>query len=67
MLENRLRELRIQAGLTQAELAAKVGVSRQTIIALESGRYEPSLRLGMLIAQQYDCTVEDVFRLSVEK
>ena len=63
-LTNRIRELRSQLdSMTQEQLADRARVTRQTIIAIESGRYVPSLILAMRIAKALDETVEDVFRL----
>ena len=50
-MKNRLRELREERGLTQEELAKALGVTRQTIIAIEKGKYDPSLRLAFKIAR----------------
>lgn len=62
-LGNRLRELRQQAGgLTQQELAERVGVTRQTIIAIEGNRYSPSLEVAFLIAQALGVGIEQVFQ-----
>nr|WP_211263476.1 helix-turn-helix transcriptional regulator [Stenotrophomonas ginsengisoli] len=60
---NRLRELRQQAGgLTQQELAERVGVTRQTIIAIEGNRYSPSLEVAFLIAAALGVGIEQVFQ-----
>jgi putative transcriptional regulator len=62
-ISNRIRELRFRAGeMTQQELADRVGITRQTIIALEQGRYYPSLELAFLIAQTFGVALEDVFQ-----
>ena len=58
---NEIRSLRAEAGITQAELAAEVGVTRQTIIAIERGRYSPSLEVAFLIARALRRPLEDVF------
>ena len=59
---NQIRRLRFEHGeMTQQELAARCGVSRQTILALEAGRYGPSLALAFRIARLFGRTVEDVF------
>jgi putative transcriptional regulator len=59
---NRIRRLRFEAGeMTQAELAQRVGVTRQTIIAIEQGRYSPSLEMAFQIAHAFDVTLDDVF------
>ena len=60
-MKNRLRELREARGLTQEELAKALGVTRQTIIAIEKGRYDPSLRLAFRIARFFGVKIEDVF------
>lgn len=65
-MKNRLKELRSHYELTQEQLAAKVGVSRQTIISIEMGRYNPSLILGFKLAQVFQCRIEDVFQFSDE-
>lgn len=60
-VQNRIKELRTRAGFTQADLAERVGVSRQTIIAIEQDRYTPSLALAFDLARTFDQTVEQVF------
>jgi len=60
-MRNLLKELRAQHGLTQADLAAKLSVSRQTVIAIESGRYDPSLPLAFSIAAAFGRRIEDIF------
>jgi putative transcriptional regulator len=60
-VKNRVRELRSGEGLSQAELAGQLGVSRQTIIAIETGRYSPSLPLAFRIARLFDSTVDAIF------
>jgi len=59
----RLRELRARYGVSQEELARAVGVTRQTIIAIEKGRYLPSLKLALKIARFFGTSVEEVFQL----
>lgn len=59
----RLREFRNREGLTQLDLADAVGVSRQTIISIERGRYVPSLPLALKLARHYGCAAEDLFSL----
>jgi len=62
-VSNQIRRLRFEAGeMTQAELALRVGVTRQTIIAIEQGRYSPSLEMAFQIARALDVTLDDVFR-----
>ncbi len=64
-IQNRVRELRYQNDqMTQQALADELGVSRQTIIAIESGRYAPSLELALKIARHFGLTVEGVFELA---
>lgn len=60
-MRNRLPALRSERGWTQADLAAGLGVSRQTVISLEKGRYDPSLPLAFRIAAAFGCRIEDVF------
>ena len=65
-LSNRIRRLRFDHGeMTQRDLAEKVGVTRQTIIALEGGKYVPSLLLGFRLARAFGVTIEDVFQYDV--
>jgi len=62
-ISNHIRRLRFDHGeMTQQELADKVGVTRQTIIAIEAGKYAPSLPLAFRIAKAFDAGVEDVFQ-----
>ncbi len=62
-LTNRIREHRFHNGeMTQEQLAQRVGVTRQTIIALESGKYVPSLLLGFKLASAFGVKVEEVFQ-----
>lgn len=61
-MNNRLQDLRTQKNWSQAELAAKLDVSRQTINALERGRYDPSLPLAFKIARLFDLAIEDIFQ-----
>ena len=60
-MKTRIKELRARYDLTQDELAKKVGVRRETILFLEKGRYNPSLRLAREIARELGSTIEDVF------
>lgn len=63
-LTNSIRRLRFDNGeMSQQELAERVGVTRQTIIALEASKYAPSLLLALRIARVFDVNVEDVFHL----
>jgi len=61
-VRNRIRELRLAAGLSQQELAQRVGATRQTINAIEQEKYSPSLELAFRIAQAFKVAFEDVFR-----
>ncbi|HVN55872.1 MAG TPA: helix-turn-helix transcriptional regulator [Anaerolineaceae bacterium] len=60
-MENRLEELRAEKGWTQQELGERVGVSRQTIISLERGRYNPSIQLAFRLARQFGIKIEELF------
>lgn len=61
-ITNQIRRLRFEHGeMTQAELAERIGVTRQTIVAIEAGKYGPSLEAAFRIAQVFDVGVEDVF------
>jgi putative transcriptional regulator len=60
-VKNRIRDLRAERGWSQAELADKLDVSRQTINAIETGRYDPSLPLAFAIARLFQKRIETVF------
>jgi putative transcriptional regulator len=60
-MKNNLAERRLERDWTQADLAHALGVSRQTVISIERGRFDPSLPLAFLIAQTFGCRIEDVF------
>lgn len=60
-MNNRLEELRNRKGWTQQELADRVAVSRQTIISLENGRYNPSILLAFRLARLFEMPIEDLF------
>ena len=62
-MKNRLRVFRAERNWSQQELANRVGVSRQAINAVETGRFDPSLPLAMKLARIFDSTVEAVFQL----
>jgi putative transcriptional regulator len=62
-MKNRLRVLRAEQNWSQAELGMRVGVSRQAINAIETGKYDPGLPLAMKIARIFERKVEDVFEL----
>ena len=60
-MNNRIRDLRAARGWSQAYLAELLAVSRQTVIAIETGRYDPSLPLAFAIARSFDQTIEAIF------
>ena len=61
-LKNKLKQFRFMNGeLTQQELAEKVKVSRQTILSIEKGKFNPSVRLALLIAKVFDVSIEEIF------
>ena len=60
-MRNDLSDRRDQHSLSQADLAEDVGVTRQTINAIERGRYDPSLELAFALAARFDCQIEDIF------
>ncbi len=60
-MKNRLKVLRAENDWTQARLARELGVSRQTVNALETGKYDPSLPLAFKIARLFDQPIEDIF------
>lgn len=66
-MRNDVRGLRTTRGLSQGELAAEVGVSRQTVNAIETGRYLPSLPLAIALSRFFELTVEEVFHADAEE
>lgn len=60
-MRNKLKVYRAMHDLTQEELAEELGITRQTIIAIESNKYLPSLTLAFRLANFFDCTIEDLF------
>ena len=60
-MQNRIRELRIKQGLTQEELAKAVDVRRETIVYMEQGKYNPSLKLAHLTAKKLGTTINELF------
>jgi putative transcriptional regulator len=66
-MKNRIKELRAREGLTQLELAKKVGVRRETIVFLEKGKYNPSLKLAYDITRVFNLKIEEVFFLEEEQ
>lgn len=65
-MKNRIEEIRKSKGIRQEDFAKALGVSRQTISSLETGRYNPSLQLAYKIAVFFGLTIEDVFLFSEE-
>lgn len=66
-MKNRIKVLRAELSISQDYLAQQLGVSRQTIHAIENNKYAPSLTLGMSIAKLFNKTVEEVFQMEEEK
>ncbi len=60
-MKNRVADLRAQRGWTQADLAQRVGVSRQSVNAIETGKFDPSLPVAFRLAKLFDLTIEDIF------
>jgi len=60
-MRTRIKEYRARYNMTQEELARKVGVRRETVVFLEKGKYNPSLRLAYKIAKVFNATIEDIF------
>ncbi len=66
-VSNRIRALRFAADeMTQADLAARIGVTRQTVIAIEQGRYSPSLEIAFKIARVFGVGLDEVFQYTEE-
>ena len=66
ILKNNLKQVRQKKGLTQEELGANVGVSRQTIISIERYRYKPTLELAMKLAEELNIKIEKLFYFEQE-
>jgi putative transcriptional regulator len=66
-MRNRVRDSRTERGWTQADLADRLGVSRQTIYAIENGRYDPSLPLAFELAREFRTTIEKLFQYESEQ
>lgn len=62
-MKNRIKELRKQKGLRQEDFANELGVTRQTIIAIENDKYDPTLALAMKISEFFGISVNDIFNL----
>lgn len=67
VVQNHVYDFRSKQGITQEALAVAVGVSRQTIIAIEKGKYTPSVELALQIALFFETTVEKLFYIQYEK
>lgn len=65
-VKTRIKEFRAKAGMTQEELARQVGVRRETIVFLEKGKYNPSLKLAYRVAKALGSTIEEVFTFDEE-
>ncbi|WP_299331688.1 helix-turn-helix transcriptional regulator [Haloplanus sp.] len=65
-MNNEITTYREHEGLSQGELAESVGVSRQTVNAIERDRYDPSLELAFKLAVYFDCRIEDLFQPDIE-
>ena len=66
-INNNIRRLRFDADeMTQKELAERIGVTRQTVVAIENAKYGPSLELAFLIARVFNVPLEDVFQFSID-
>lgn len=63
IIQNKVKQYRIEKNITQEELAEVLGVSRQTVIAIEKGNYTPSLMLGLQLAEYFKTEVKDLFSL----
>ena len=66
-MQNRIKQLRKQVGLRQEDLAQEMGVTRQTIIAIENNKYNPTLELAMKLARRLDLHVDEIFFLDEEE
>ncbi|MBU7042717.1 MAG: helix-turn-helix transcriptional regulator [Theionarchaea archaeon] len=65
-MKTRIKEYRARRDMTQEELAQKVGVRRETIVFLEKGKYNPSLKLAYQVAQVFDTSIEELFTFDEE-
>ncbi len=66
-LQNRLKEIRLEKDFTQEALAKMVGVTRQTIIAIEKGKFVPSVKLALELANAFNKPLESIFWLNINK
>ncbi len=60
-MKNRIADLRVERAWTQADLAQRIGVSRQSINAIETGKFDPSLPVAFRLAKLFELTIEDIF------
>lgn len=67
IIKNQVYDLRTESNITQEGLAEEIGVTRQTIIAIEKGNYTPSVILALKIAKFFKKSVEDIFHIKYEK
>jgi putative transcriptional regulator len=65
-MKNNLKELRLKSSFTQDDLADRLSVSRQTIISLEKGKYNPSISLAFKISRVFKCSIEEIFLFEEE-
>ena len=63
-IQNLVRQHRLMGGMTQQELADRLGVTRQTILSIEKGKYTPSVALALSLAEVFDVSVETLFQLN---
>ncbi|MFT8319991.1 MAG: helix-turn-helix transcriptional regulator [Bacillus sp. (in: firmicutes)] len=66
-VHNKVKELRARYGYSQEKLATAIGVTRQTVAAIEKGDYSPSLLLGLKICKEFDLHMEEVFWIGVDE
>ena len=66
-IENLVKEYRSKAGMTQQDLAEAAGVSRQSVISIERGKYVPSLALALKLASIFGCSTDDLFKLQEQR
>ncbi|MGV3489569.1 MAG: helix-turn-helix transcriptional regulator [Tuberibacillus sp.] len=62
MLKNRVKEYREKFYISQERLAEDLGVTRQTIISIEKGKYKPSIELAFALSRRFNCLIEDIFK-----
>lgn len=63
-IQNQVRQQRVLAGMTQQELADRIGVTRQTVLSIEKGNYTPSVALALRLAEVFGVSVESLFQLT---